>query len=45
MIASLDHVVMFVPSVRAAAGWYSSGLQFADPLGKLFGLVGPHAGT
>jgi predicted enzyme related to lactoylglutathione lyase len=27
VIVALDHVVMFVPSVRAAAGWYSSALQ------------------
>ena len=27
MLKSLDHVVMFVPSVRDAAEWYSSVLQ------------------
>ena len=31
MIDALDHVVMFVPSVRDAARWYSSVLQL--PLG------------
>ena len=31
MIDALDHVVMFVPSVRDAARWYSSILQL--PLG------------
>ena len=27
MLLSLDHVLMFVPSVRAAAEWYASALQ------------------
>jgi hypothetical protein len=27
MIEALDHVLMFVPSVRAAANWYASVLQ------------------
>jgi catechol 2,3-dioxygenase-like lactoylglutathione lyase family enzyme len=27
LIRSIDHVLMFVPSVRAAALWYSSVLQ------------------
>ena len=27
MIQALDHVLMFVPSVRAAADWYASVLQ------------------
>jgi hypothetical protein len=29
LLLALDHVLMFVPSVRAAAEWYSSVLRLA----------------
>jgi len=44
LIKSLDHVLMFVPSVRTAAEWYSSAgvCRFADPFGNLIGLIGAY---
>jgi predicted enzyme related to lactoylglutathione lyase len=33
MIIALDHIVMFVPSVYAAAAWYSTALEL--PIGRI----------
>ena len=45
VIQALEHVVMFVPSVRAAAEWYSSVLQLPASFMDLFGLIGTYNGA
>ena len=45
VIQALDHVLMFVPSVRPAAESGQGICQIADPFGNLFGLIGGYNPT